>query len=341
MKPENQKPSYKCPRCGYETRNKTVIRNHFNNKKKPCQGILSHAIELTEGIKEHVLNHRLYVAEPSEIQQRVTNQVINYHNTVYNYVANIDFVEKLNKVVEHKNLEILDFETKVEELYQDQVERLEKDDFKEGFQLDHGNFKEIINTLTQAIRGNHREEFIQDINFIYDWKRKRIHVYGARWEEYLVQQGLTYLVDTIASYYLETYEVYLIRKLIDTKTPIKSRQKYKDCLVQYYLFLASFDVHPYVEGKHDNKILYNRDDPEFDQTPEESDFEEHRIVDEYMHLYNQTKADMTMAQKRKVQAEVSDILKSNTRHNIAELDKDIIGIINIDNEFKNKLLDAE
>jgi len=297
-------------------------------------------MDLTEEIKEHVLNHRRYILESTEAQQRITNQVINYNNTVYNYIANIDFVEKLNKVVEHKNLEITDFETKIEELYQDQVERLEKNDFKDDFQLDQGNFKEIINTLTQAIRGNHREEFIQDINFIYDWKRKRIHVYGARWEEYLVQQGLTYLVDTIASYYLETYEIYLIRKLIDTKTTIKSRQRYTECLIQYYLFLASFDVRPYVEGKCDNKILYNRDDQEFDVIPEENDFDSHRIVDEYLHLYNQTKSNMTMAQKRKIQAEVSDILKSNTRHNITELDKDIIGIINIDNDFKNKLLVA-
>jgi len=309
----------------------------MNTVKRPCQGI-ANVLELTEEIKQHVLDHRRYVLETPEAQQRITNQTINYNNTINNFISNLDFVEKVNHLAEHKHIEILDFETKVEELYQTQVERLEKDDFKEGFQLDQSHFNEIIDTLTKAIRGDRREEFIQDMNFIYDWKRQRIRVFGARWEEHLIQQGLTYLVDTIASYYLETYEVYLIRKLIDLKTSIKSRQKYMESLTQYYLFLASFDVMPYVDGKYDNRVIYNRGDPEYDVAPESCDFEAHRIVDQYLHLYNETKSNMTIAQRRKIQSEVSNIIKSNTRNNITELDKDILGIMNIDNEFKNKLL---
>jgi len=295
-------------------------------------------IELTDDIKQHILDHRHYVVEPIPDQQKITNQFINYNNTVNNFISNIDFVEKLTKVAQHKNLEITDFESKVEEMYHTQVERLENGDLKEDFHLDQENFKEIINALTQAIRGNHREEFIQDINFIYDWKHQRIHVYGSKWKEYLIQQGLTYLVETIASYYLEAYEIYLIRKLIDTNIPIRNHQKYITCIEQYYLFLASFDVLPYVEGKSDNKIIYNREDTEFDDVPLETEFEAYRIVDKYTQLYHKTKSNMTIAQKRRIQADVADILKSNTRQNIAELDKNIIGVINIDNEFKNKLL---
>jgi len=305
--------------------------------KRRCQG-LSNAIELTEDIKQHVLEHRRYIVPTPEAEQRVTNQTINYHNTINNYIANLDFVEKITRVAEHKQIELLDFETKVGELYQNQVERLEKDDFKEEFQLDQSHFNEIIDTLTKAIRGDRRQEFIQDMNFIYDWKRQRIRVFGARWEEHLLQQGLTYLVDTIASYYLETYEVYLIRKLLDNSISIKSRQKYMESITQYYLFLASFDVMPFVNNKYDNRVIYNRDDPEHDILPDPSDFEAHRIVDKYLQLYNETKANMTMAQRRKIQSDVSNIIKSNTRNNITELDQDILGIINIDNDFKKKLL---
>ena len=53
------RPPYLCPRCGYNTPKKPHMRYHFYATKKPCQGIVR-LIELTEEIKQTILDHRVY-----------------------------------------------------------------------------------------------------------------------------------------------------------------------------------------------------------------------------------------------------------------------------------------
>ena len=52
---------YKCPRCNYETNHKTKIKNHMSRKFK-CGNVNN--IQLTDGIKEIVLNDRVYYPPP-------------------------------------------------------------------------------------------------------------------------------------------------------------------------------------------------------------------------------------------------------------------------------------
>lgn len=53
------KPPYECIRCGYKTNDKYLMRRHFYDKKKTCQGIVNN-IELTDDIKECILENRKY-----------------------------------------------------------------------------------------------------------------------------------------------------------------------------------------------------------------------------------------------------------------------------------------
>jgi len=331
-----ENPPYQCPRCGYATKHKPTMRHHLYNTKKVCQGQLN-PLTLTDDIKQHVMDNRHYIIPDVN---KVTNQIINNYNNVNNFIAGMDIIEKLTKYTEYKRLEISDFENKVEDLYQRDVKRLENDSFKYGYSLDKQDLMKIVDTISQAIRGNQRDEFIEDINFIYDVKRKRIHVYSSdKWEEFLVQTGLRYLVETITMYYLESYEIYLIRKMQNCSVP--EQAKYYGCLEDYYRFIACFDVDPFVKDKNDNNILFNKDHPTYDEKVDRNDVEKHLLVDRYKKMYSDIKLNLTTAQKKTMQTEVTDILKSNTKHNISELDKSIIGIIKIDDEFKNELLELQ
>lgn len=52
-------PPYTCPRCGHETPAKTKMRTHFA-RKTTCPGVVDPDIILTDQVKEHVLENRIY-----------------------------------------------------------------------------------------------------------------------------------------------------------------------------------------------------------------------------------------------------------------------------------------
>lgn len=74
---------YECPRCGYKTTKRPHMRYHFYNTTKTCQGIVSN-IEVTEEIKQHVLDHRVYHqqnAKKTRISKALRQLVWETHST--------------------------------------------------------------------------------------------------------------------------------------------------------------------------------------------------------------------------------------------------------------------
>jgi hypothetical protein len=59
MRKERTKPHpYTCPSCGLQTRLKADMNRHLYTNKKPCASVSG--IILTDEIKEHIMNYRLY-----------------------------------------------------------------------------------------------------------------------------------------------------------------------------------------------------------------------------------------------------------------------------------------
>ncbi len=65
---------YTCIRCGYTTKDKTKISNHFN-RKKICPAIEIN-IDLTNEIKEFILINRIYRIPKEEKQQKEKSSII-------------------------------------------------------------------------------------------------------------------------------------------------------------------------------------------------------------------------------------------------------------------------
>jgi hypothetical protein len=243
----------------------------------------------------------------------------------------MDTMEKLNRMTDYYKVETIDFEDRIESCYSRDIKRLEIDSFKYAYKLEESNFLSIIDKLTKVIRGENREQFLEEISVIYDSKNKRIKVYSGKWEEYLVNNGVKHLIHTIVDYYLAPYETYLIRKLTKAGVTLYDTSTCMESIKEYYRFIASFEIEPICKGKTDAELLQREDD-----MSEDDDSIARRFFAIYSHEYN----GITNAKRNSVQKEVLDIIKTNSKCNITQLDKDIIALIKIDPEFNRNLINA-
>lgn len=85
-------------------------------------------------------------------------------------------------------------------------------------------------------------------------------------------------------------------------------------------------------------VLYNECDHKYLTYVERSDIEAHRIVDKYNAIYVRIRNSITDANRRSASKEVIDIVKSNHKLNMTELNKHILEILRDDEAFKARLM---
>lgn len=165
-----------------------------------------------------------------------------------------------------------------------------------------------------------RKDDLSDVDVIYNENYNRIEFHIG------VAKGVTYLIDILVSSYLNYYEVYLIH-MVEYGTMVDKLTAYSS-LVEYYKFTSMFDVKPFVQGKHDSEVLYNDDDVHQSIIPS------YRVVDTYKELYDLCKSGTTLSQRRELHKAVLDIVKNSTKTNVIEINKQIMTLLNMDEEFK-------
>jgi len=70
-------------------------------------------VELTNEIKEYILNNRIYIIpkqEPQIQQPIINNQIINNYQQINNLISGINSVDKINKYIKYKNIELVDID---------------------------------------------------------------------------------------------------------------------------------------------------------------------------------------------------------------------------------------
>lgn len=309
---------YVCVRCGYETEYKSSMHNHFYRKKKPCP-MMKTSVELTEEVKEHILTNHVYLL-PSESNNIITNiNTINNFNTINNLITNMDTINKITKYVDYKQIELKSFENRIETKYEKHAKKLKDDLFKYGFELSGDDFLDIINEISNIFNHEH-DDCVEDFNILYDNKLNRLKLYeqGA-WEEMLLSNGLKQIVRTIQAYYLNSYEIYLIKGI---NNPLKSafkRQQCKELLEEYYRFIGALDV---------PACIAEIDVSEFSQD----------CIDVYWSLYVTTRDNLKRSDINHIKKEVTDILKRNTIKNIDEMNKKVLELFHVDECFKKDIM---
>jgi len=93
----SQKPLYECIRCGYKTAHKSSMRNHLYKNKKPCPAV-KNKLDLTDEIKEEIMNNRIYEIKVEPKHSPVFNQ---------NLVIDMENIEKIRTILEHNGKNLL------------------------------------------------------------------------------------------------------------------------------------------------------------------------------------------------------------------------------------------
>lgn len=318
------KDSYECPRCGYSTLHKTSMKRHLYSKQKMCPTITS-MISLTDDIKEHIMNYKKYLVQSGGNML----QTINQYNTINNFIATINPIEKVSKLIEYKNLDIIDFEQTVEDKLSDRAKRLEKNLYKNGFTL---KFDDILDIIDQVSKINDFVDFVS-MNLIYDNLRDKLHIYQyGTWDEMILTLGIKRVIELIQLYYFDFYECYLIRRYNNKESDTH------DLLEQYYKFIGIYDIEPYIKLKSDNKVLYPREDEHFHINYSSYDLNKYTLCDKFYNLYCKTRDKTTKSEINSVKKSVADIIIRNSNHNIRELNKKITEIFRLDSIFKADLI---
>jgi hypothetical protein len=287
---------------------------------------LEHDIELTDTIKQYILNNRIYNVpkEPDTPQITTINNVINNYNLMNNIVNKMPAIEKITRYNEYKNIELVDFEDSIDERYHLQALKLNKSKFKD-YTLEYTDFKEIIDTITTI-------SDVQKLNIIYDNVLDKLQIFCCgEWVSFLTESGIKDIIEKIQGCYLNAYESYLIRKIYNEELTFNTKQKYKECLQEYYKFLSCFDILPFVKDKSDGEIL------DSENNHDQSDF---NIEEEWYAKYKQIDDGLNKSEQNKVKREICNIIKNNSKASILELNKRVMEIVQMDEEFKKEIIQS-
>jgi hypothetical protein len=315
------KDPYECPRCGYQTYDKTFMRKHLYKLKKQCPGSRNELF-MTEEIKSYILQNRIY--RPLE-QEKQIKTIINTYNTVNNFVANMSVTNKIEKLLNHQGTELQHFEDSVENIYKNRCIIMEnKSLLSPIIKLKHENFLEFIDEVSNVTTR------LDKFNILYDAKLNKILLFErGTWQESLTLQGMRQIIECIKAHYLDAYECYLIRNIKLPGTNPFRRQECLDLLKDYYSFLVTFDISPYTYNHVDNEII-----GEISICDNQIDM----IANEFFDRYQVINDKITKGEIMKLQGEVLDIIRRNSSRNIEELNIKLMDIFRMDTNFKSTLL---
>ena len=147
------------------------------------------------------------------------------------------------------------------------------------------------------------------------------------WEEYFMSLGIRNLFIKIQEYYFDSYEKYLIRKIrFDDQLNGPRQMRMMEHLVDYYRFIACFEIDPFVYNEiTDHDIVYDKD-------------ETNELVFEFRQKYNTVKNSLSKSLMNETKKEVTNLIKNISKKNIEELNKTVINLFNMDEEFKSLIV---
>lgn len=312
------KVDYTCARCTYTCSLKKHIIQHFN-RKSMCPKV--NDIVLTDEIKEAILRDRVYhVSKSTKITKvtNITNNNItnNNNNTQNNNILNYNQMEpeeKIEKLYERFKREIPNL---TENFYFKRM-RTSLVTHKDRKDCDDNEcrtiedlFKEIHDFLTSFLTD-------EDNKNIYNCfiKSNMFHIYECdEWDKRTVPKGLKQFVKHMKTLIFDAYEVCLIRQTLNWKI----RMDAKKALKEYYSFIISFDNLPTFKEtrNNDNKLLYNKNDHEYDN----DNYSSLEIIDQLNDIWMEVEKTMKDYKKNKNATQLKQIITNHSEKTMKNLD---------------------
>lgn len=305
---------YICPRCGLSTEYKGNMRQHFE-RKSLCKN--RHNLLLTEEIKEIVLRDRVYHKPKDKGKTSITQ-----NNIMINFVVKLDTTDKLTKLLEYTGKNLIEFKTYAWQMFYNDMMKLENgtNDNTSPILLDRSTILQSINKVTQT---SHNE--YDKINSLFDHKTKRINLYFAKmWNSYLASDGINAIINIMVENYYMYYELYLIKKMFNPEIDAFTYNLLKSHLEEYYTFIATFDISPYITDMTDVELI--------GQQLKENNA--HYISEQCFNFYKSQKDALSESHIKNTKRELTDILKGNTVNKTEELNKTIVHLMRTDQQFQ-------
>ena len=288
---------YTCPRCGYESCNKTKMHVHFE-RKKMCPGLLDHTIRITQDVKDFVLENRIYKPKKEpEIIKHITIQNAQI-NQINQYFNKMDLGEKVTLLDIQNMTQCSD---KVLSLVERETEFHRND--TPGFILEDKDVEDLVGKLCRS-----QKDDMSDMNVLVDLKANRMMIYDAEeWSDLDLSSGARKLVTFIHENFMNEHERYLLRCHKNSRD-IREKQDIKEQIVKYYRIVVAFDLEPYCFNRTDDDIFDNG-----------SRF--HDCEEEFYPKFRKVSETMTMTDKRAWINLINATIKSNSKVTTMALNK--------------------
>jgi hypothetical protein len=303
-----KKHPYTCPRCEYFTSKKPDMYKHLHKLLKPCPAI-HQDIVLTDEIKQYILDNRVY-RPPKQTEHQVINQQINNYQLVVNYINKKDFQDKITQYLEYTKENLQDYTNTVEQHYQNKLDKLESEGFRQDRTLTCDALIDVLDTCTSS-------QNVHKMNLMYDKVLDKLQIYEDEWTSHHFEAGVQELISSIQCVYLDKYEEYLLKQYNDAS--MFDRQCIEEALTEYYQFLETFDAVPYIKTSQEAWI--------------------HDIQEGYIgKVYNKVKDEMKGSVQKTIKKRVFNVIKTNCHQSLLELNKQMMELIKMDETFKNNIM---
>lgn len=316
-KPRKQYSPYTCIRCGYTTQDRAKIRRHLYDMKRPCPTDVND-IELTDAIKEHIVDFRIY--HMPKVEQQTVIQ--HYHNQINqqfnNIICGMDAVDKINTLAKHKNVNLLDLQDHINNRFSTNIDNLESG----------GDHNLGMHDLLLIVDKVSDPAALEELNLMYDEKVNKLALFDCgKWDKFIYQHGVIQLITTIQESYLNYYEKHLISKMENKGISHQERAKYEELLIVFYQFLAAFNAKPIsVLADNDKGLIFDRSSSSYD------------LKDRYSAKYRKIKDAMKQSEIAKIGRDVLDILKRNSKRNMDDINRKMMALLKVDEEFKTAVM---
>ena len=330
VRPRIETP-YTCARCNYVTKIKRDIKLHFT-RKTICPKI--NDIELTDEIKESIIRDRIYhkPKEPAVPQTINNNQTIYNNINIENYIAKTPPDEKINKLLEHFNHDMPNLK---EIPYFRRMRRSlieHKDHPDESRKEECRHIDDIFKTIIDFLQSFFEDE---EDNNVYNCfiKSNIFHMFDDdEWQKRTIPKGMKHFIKILKTMVFDAYEVCLIRQM----TNWKLRQKAKESLKDYYSLIYSFDNLPTFmeERNNDNKLLYNKNDHEYDNP----DYDSFEYIDQLSTIWSEVRKEMKEYKINKNSSQLKQIISNHSDKTMSILDDKLSCELKGNADFQHNLI---
>jgi hypothetical protein len=279
---------------------------------KQCPACIND-IELTDIVKQYILDNRIYKVKTQQPSNITLNQTINNYNQILNYVNKMDVVDKITKFTEYKQIQLIEFEDHIQQCYQHHVNKLERNKFID-YQMDERTLMEAIDNLTHTTDA-------ANMNVVHDVLSDRVRLFqDGEWVSLMFDAGIDELISRVKSCYLDSYETYLIRRYVHPSSAFK-KQQMMERLQDYYKFIVCFELDPVVMGQMDNDIIENGSD-------------RYDIEERFMGIFRKIRDEIKHCDVMRLRRQVANVIKKNSKASMASLNIQMLELIQADEHFK-------